>query len=82
LVDDAYRAIASLIVWQDPHTSASEDGEIVLEWWHGIKRLTVYVGPHQSSYVKSWGPHLVNEMEDGLLPEDWVVSLWAWLFLG
>lgn len=82
LIEGAYRSIAPLIGWQNPHASASEDGEIVLEWSHGIKRLTIYVGPHQSTYVKSWGPHLVNEMEDGPLPDDWVVSLWAWLFVG
>jgi len=80
LIETVYKPIATLTGWQSPHVNASEDGEIVLEWWHGTRKLTVYVGPHQTTYVKSWGPNVVNEMEDGPLPEDWVASLWLWLF--
>lgn len=66
--------------WQPPHISASEHGEIVFEWWSGDRKLTVYIGREQPTYIKSWGPHVVNDMEDGMIYEGDVYSLWAWLF--
>src|SRR5258708_2281959 len=80
LLESAYRQIARIMAWQSPYVSSSEEGEIVLEWWNGIRKLTIYVGPEQSTYIKSWGPHLVDEMEDGVLPADWISRLWMWLF--
>jgi hypothetical protein len=80
LLEDTYRQTARTISWQSPYLSSSEDGEIVLEWWNGIRKLTIYVGPDQSTYIKSWGPHLLDEMEDGVLPADWIPLLWTWLF--
>jgi hypothetical protein len=80
LLEDAYRQIARTTAWQSQHMSASEDGEVALEWWNGIRKLTVYVGRDQSIYVKSWGPHLIDEMEDGVLPDSWISLLWSWLF--
>lgn len=66
--------------WQSPHISASEEGEIVFEWWNGTRKLTIYVGPQQLTYIKSWGAHVVNDMEDGVLPGDGIPLLWTWLF--
>lgn len=66
--------------WVHPDISASEDGEVVFEWWNGIRKLTIFVGPIYSTFLKSWGPHVVNEMEDGVLPQLWDQTLWLWLF--
>ena len=30
--------------WLEPNVTASADSEVVLEWWHGGKKLTIYVG--------------------------------------
>ena len=80
MLEDAYRQTAPAWVWQGPSLSVSEDGEIVMEWWNGIRKLTIYVGQNQSTYIKSWGPNLVSDMEDGELPENWISLHWAWLF--
>jgi len=79
-LEEAYRQSIMTAGWQTPHISASEDGEIAFEWWNGNRKLTVYVGPQHLTYIKSRGPHVVNDMEDGVLPEDGISSLWAWLF--
>ena len=79
-LEDAYRQSEAAEGWQIPHISSSEDGEIVFEWWHGNRKLTVYAGPQELTYLKSWGPHVVNDMDDGALPDDGISSLWTWLF--
>lgn len=80
LLEDAFRITNETTGWQAPHISASEDGEIVFEWWNGSRKVTIYVGDEQSSFLKSWGPHVVDEMSDGLLVENWDPGLWVWLF--
>jgi len=79
LVEDAFLDTATT-GWQSPYISASEDGDIVFEWWNGALKLTIYVGPERSTYLKSWGPHVVNDMEDGELAQNWDPGLWLWLF--
>ena len=81
-IEDLYLQIQGLetAAWQTPHISASEDGEIVFEWWNGNRKLTIYVGPRELTYVKSWGPHVVNDMEDGVVPDGGMPLLWGWLF--
>ena len=80
VLEDAFRAASETTGWQAPHISASEDGEVVYEWWNGSRKLTIYVGPTVLSFLKSWGPHVVDEMMDGVLAENWDPQLWAWLF--
>lgn len=78
-IEDAFRATEA-VGWQTPYISASEDGEIAFEWWNGPRKLTIYVGPEQTTFLKSWGPHIVEDMTDGVLTQNWDTSLWAWLF--
>jgi hypothetical protein len=80
LLEDAFGATSKTTGWQAPYISASEEGEIALEWWNGQKNLTIYVGPQHSTFLKSWGPHIVDEMTDGVLTDNWDPALWAWLF--
>ena len=79
-LEDAFRSTTATVGWQSPYISASEDGEIVIEWWNGVRKLTIYVGAEKSTFLKSWGPHIVEEMEDGVLAQTWEPSLWVWLF--
>lgn len=65
--------------WLDPFISASEDGEVVFEWWNGQRKLTIYIGPALTTFLKSWGPNIVADMEDGSLACSWDPVLWAWL---
>lgn len=51
--------------WLPPHVSRSPNGEVVLEWWHGSRKLTVYVGEHVREFVRVWGPDIHSEMADG-----------------
>lgn len=78
-LEEAYRQSEAVGGWQAPHISSSEDGEVVFEWWNGNRKLTIYAGPQELTYLKSWGPHVVHDMEDGALPEDGICSLWTWL---
>lgn len=82
LIEDAYQQTQVLEVagWQRPHISASESGEIVFEWWNANRKLTVYVALHQVTYIKSWGPHILNDMEDGVLQHENFPLIWSWLF--
>src|SRR3954469_18926148 len=48
-------------VWHPPHISANEDGDTVLEWWNGDRKLTVYLGPEEVSYIRSWGSNVVDD---------------------
>lgn len=62
--------------WREPHVSL--DGEaVILEWWCGAKKLTVYVQERSAEYVKVWGANIQDEMEEGELTE--YLSLWTWL---
>jgi hypothetical protein len=81
-IEVAYDKIvsSSLGGWKYPHVSPSESGEIAFEWWNGIRKLTVYAHPNGTSYLKSWGPDMVNEMEEGELQETDILKLWAWLY--
>jgi hypothetical protein len=60
--------------------SASGDGEVGLAWEHGIKWLTMYIGNQSAEYVKSWGPDMETEMEDGNANTPHMrLLLWKWL---
>jgi hypothetical protein len=68
-----------------PHVSASASGEIVFEWWaaRGEKTLSIYFSDGGASYLRSWGPAIENDMEDGeLLTLEQARELWAWLNRG
>jgi hypothetical protein len=67
-------------VWQHPNVTVSPEGEVVLEWWRGARKLTIYVAANGTSYLKVWGPNMHDEMEDGLLKSlDTATHLWTWL---
>lgn len=67
--------------WVEPHITASEDGDVLFEWWNSDKGLSIYISEIEVSYIKDWGVNIQDEMEDGTLstPED-IRELWAWMF--
>ncbi len=77
-------AVERGVAWTDPHIACNERGEIVLEWWHGSRSLTVFVrSEDQVDYLKSWGSDIESEMEDGELSRlaDFA-ALSRWLYRG
>lgn len=81
LLPELYKEATSTgLKWVAPHVGASESGEIVLEWWGGRSKLTIYVGPESIQYIRVWGPNIENEMDDGELGgQTRFASLWQWL---
>lgn len=66
--------------WIKPNVTASEEGEVVFEWWCRARKLTIYVGNQSAEYVKVWGIDIDAEMSDGdanLIST--CRSLWEWL---
>jgi hypothetical protein len=63
------------------HTSLLEDEScLMLEWWRGRRKLSFYVSYNGYEYLKSWGPRISEDMEDGKIEgPDHVKALWAWL---
>ncbi len=66
--------------WIDPHVVADAHGNVVLEWWEGRNKLTIYIRPKTVEYVKVSGPDIFSDMEDGEVEgtED-RRALWRWL---
>lgn len=74
------RVLQSHGSWWTPNVTASAEGEVVFEWWAGPRKLTVYVDSEVTTYVKSWGPRIDTEMEDGCLSNDEEERrVWQWL---
>jgi hypothetical protein len=49
-----------------PHLTLSPHGELVAEWWGADeKKLTFYLSPSEKYYLRSWGPHIDEQMQDG-----------------
>ncbi len=72
--------VRSKMPWVRPHVSADEGGDVTFEWWNSDKGLTIYVSAHDGvSYLKDWGPDMVDDMEDGPVstPEE-RRDIWAW----
>jgi hypothetical protein len=66
--------------WLEPNVTASAEGEVVFEWRHGVKSLTIYVGDQSAEYGKDWGADINTEMEDGLANSPTIrQALWKWL---
>lgn len=71
---------ANQMWWGEPLVNLSFDSEIVFEWWHETKKLTVYILGNTAEYIKVWGTDIDNEMEDGTSssPAE-LTALWKWL---
>jgi hypothetical protein len=83
-LQEAFRsAIADPMVsadWRKPHITANEDGDIVFEWWNGDRKLTLYFEPASASFIRSWGAHVINDMQDGDFEPEQFGAHWGWLY--
>jgi len=59
---------------------ADAHGDVVFEWWHGKKKLTVYIEDESAEYVQVWETDIHSEMSNGdAEPIGTRRSLWLWL---
>jgi len=66
--------------WVQPNVIADANGDVVFEWWHSKKKLTVYIGDDSAGYVQVWGTDIHSEMSDGdAEPISTCRALWLWL---
>lgn len=73
-------AIENRLWWHEPLVNISIDAEVVFEWWHEHKKLTVYILGDTAEYIKVWGPDIDNEMQEGLAKSSAeITSLWKWI---
>lgn len=80
LLEAALRDTLGLTVnWEAPHLGLDEQGCVVMEWWNGRNKLTIYMTPGAPEFVCSWGHHIEDHMESGPLG-DRFPQLWRWLW--
>jgi hypothetical protein len=66
--------------WIPLNVIAEANGDVVFEWWHGKKKLTVYIGGETAEYIQVWGTDIHAEMADGNAePISVRRALWLWL---
>jgi hypothetical protein len=77
--EDLYRDVRAEL-WIKPHVTADEEGDVVFEWWKGRKKLTVYISPETTEYIKVNRLDTGPDMQDGSVqtPQERRV-LWNWL---
>jgi hypothetical protein len=63
----------------DPYVGLNEAGNVSFEWWDGDKKLTLYIRPDATTYVKSWGPDTENDMDAGNMSAEDFPRFWTWL---
>ncbi len=73
--------IARGAAWTDPNIGSNERGQVIMEWWHDNRSLTVFVrSAGQVDYLRAWGRDIEAEMEDGKLERlDDFVEQCRWL---
>jgi hypothetical protein len=65
--------------WDEPLVNIY-DSELVFEWWHNEKKITVYFSEKKAEFIKVWGADIDGEMEEGIVEtSDQIESLWKWL---
>lgn len=48
----------------EPNVTTSPMGDVVLEWWHDARKITVYASSDAYEILRVWGPDLDTEMDD------------------
>ena len=66
--------------WDEPLVNIDPDGEIVFEWWHESKKLTVYISEEEIEYIKVTGKDIDRDMQEGIISSfNEIKSLWEWI---
>ena len=72
--------INSAVTPLTPLANISPQGEVVLEWWQGRRKLTVYVSDTSVEYLRVWGKDIEAEMSEGNADSaEARLMLWKWL---
>jgi hypothetical protein len=82
VLPELYRAAAlTSHRWHSPQVSASEVGDVVLEWWNGNRKATMYVTAQEISVVRVWGNDIDLEMDETTLSDTSTsfAALWSWI---
>jgi len=76
-----FRLVENLgMLWIKPNVTASPEGEVVFEWRHGVKKLTIYIGDQSADYVQVWGTDIHAKITDGDIESiSNLQLLWVWL---
>jgi hypothetical protein len=65
--------------WSEPLVNIAES-EIIFEWWHNTKKVTIYFSETNAEFIKVWGSDIDNEMEEGIAESSKQIEfLWQWL---
>lgn len=69
-----------LIVETQPSIAFDEyQSEVRVAWYNREKTLTLFFGENEASYLKAWGPSVINDMEDGNIESsEQLLELYVW----
>jgi hypothetical protein len=78
-IRELYRDVRH-VLWIKPLITSDEQGDVVLEWWRGRKKLTIYISPETVEYITVERLDTGSEMNDGIIetPKKHR-ELWNWL---
>jgi hypothetical protein len=63
-----------------PNIGLAPDDQLILEWWSGRRKLTIYVGDEAADFIQVWGPDVDRDMADGALTSSQTLAnLRKWL---
>jgi hypothetical protein len=65
-------------IWIDPHLTVQDGGDVVFEWWHEHKSLSVYISVDEIWFLQSAGPNSEQTEGDASTVEV-RQSIWQWL---
>ena len=66
--------------WITPHITSDEEGNVVFEWSHDKRELTLYILPEGIEFIRTPGSTTEEESEEGEITSDAERDLlWQWL---
>ena len=65
--------------WESPLITSEGNGDIMLEWLSTKRRLSIHIIAGSAvEYLKSWGFHILDNMEDGIISDAQILPHWLW----
>lgn len=50
-----------------PHVTTDGEGRVQLEWWNGVRKLSIFVEAHRVEYIRVFGTNIHTDMVEGEL---------------
>jgi hypothetical protein len=81
MFESARQSHHASVQWMAPTINSNEIGEIVLEWWHKERDITIFIRKNKSiTFLKTWGTHIYDDMQEGIIFNmDDIKTLSEWL---